>query len=121
MMIAVAQPEVPALTRRTGSSVNDAVEDLAVHDIFGADTATSSTKGWTGHALGAAGITEAAICWLCLSDDVMPGNLNLERLDPDLRSSVLFANERRRSRHVLSNSFGFGGNNCSLVFGRFDQ
>lgn len=102
----------------TGSSANDGVEDLAVHRLFGSEVPTSSTKGWTGHPLGAAGITEAVICWLCLSDDFVPGNLNLNQLDPALRCHVLFATERRSSRHVLSNSFGFGGNNCSLIFGR---
>lgn len=102
----------------TGSSANDTIEDLAVHRIFGASVPTSSTKGWTGHALGAAGITEAVICWMCLSDDLVPGNLKLETLDPELRCHVQIATERRRLSHVLSNSFGFGGNNCSLIFGR---
>ncbi len=103
----------------TGSSVNDTVEDMAVHGIFSGEVPTSSTKGWTGHALGAAGITEAVICWLTLSDDFVPGNLNLEQLDPELRCNVIADTQQRHCRQVLSNSFGFGGNNCSLVFGRY--
>ena len=101
----------------TATRANDAVEDKAVYDIFGATTAVSSTKGWTGHTLGAAGITEALIAALCLKQGFVPGTLNCERVDPTLRSHVLLGNETRPVRRVLSNIFGFGGNNCSLVLG----
>jgi 3-oxoacyl-[acyl-carrier-protein] synthase-1 len=85
--------------------------------VFGRGTAGSSTKGWTGHTLGAAGITEALIAALCLTQGFLPGTLNCERVDPSLSSRILRDNEVRAIRRVLSNIFGFGGNNCSLVFG----
>lgn len=102
----------------TASRVNDAMEDKAVTTVFGRATACSGTKGWTGHALGAAGITEAAIAWTSLRTQIMPGTLNTDAVDPTFTSRVLLANEAARVRTVMSNSFGFGGSNCSLVFGR---
>ncbi len=76
----------------------------------------SSTKGWTGHTLGAAGITEALISAMCLSEGFIPATLNCERVDPALRVG-LSSNEVRPVRRALSNIFGFGGNNCSLILG----
>lgn len=101
----------------TATRANDSVEDKAVYSIFGDGPACSSTKGWTGHALGAAGITEAVIAALCLKQGFIPGTLNCERVDPALRSRILRENEERPIRRVVSNIFGFGGNNCSLVLG----
>jgi len=101
----------------TGTPANDRAEDAAVFGLFGRSVACSSTKGWTGHTLGAAGIVEAVISLLCLRQGLVPGSLNLERLDPALKSRVAVAAEPRRLDRVLSNSFGFGGNNCSLLFG----
>jgi 3-oxoacyl-[acyl-carrier-protein] synthase I len=101
----------------TGTRANDAAEDLAVATVFGAETPSSSTKGWTGHTLGASGIVEAAIADLCIRHGLMPGGLNLTRPDPEFRSNVLAANARRPVRRIMSNAFGFGGINCSLVFG----
>ncbi|HKQ30135.1 MAG TPA: beta-ketoacyl-[acyl-carrier-protein] synthase family protein [Burkholderiales bacterium] len=103
----------------TASQVNDAMEDKAITRIFGRATPASSTKGWTGHALGAAGITEAAISALCIQHGLMPGNLNARRIDPSFTSELLTANRRAPVRRVLSNSFGFGGSNASLVLGAF--
>jgi 3-oxoacyl-[acyl-carrier-protein] synthase-1 len=77
----------------------------------------SSTKGWTGHTLGAAGITEAVISALCIQHGFMPGNLNTRTLDPSLTGNLLLANREQRVQRVLSNSFGFGGSNASLVLG----
>lgn len=102
----------------TASRVNDAMEDKAVTHVFGRDTACSATKGWTGHTLGAAGITEAAIACLSLRTQVLPGTLNTAAVDPTFTSRVLLANESARVRAAMSNSFGFGGSNCSLIFGR---
>jgi 3-oxoacyl-[acyl-carrier-protein] synthase-1 len=102
----------------TGSHINDVVEAKAIMRLFGPDTPCSSTKGWTGHTLGAAGITEAVISLLALRDAIMPGNLNLRNLDPEIATAVLPENVAGPVRRVLSNSFGFGGNNCSLVFGQ---
>ncbi len=101
----------------TASLVNDAMEDRAITRVFGTDTPASSTKGWTGHTLGAAGITEAVISALCIQHGFMPGNLNTRTLDPGLTGNLLLANRERRVQRVLSNSFGFGGSNASLVLG----
>jgi len=101
----------------TATIANDAVEDKAVHAVFGAETSASSTKGWTGHTLGAAGITEALIAALCLTQGFIPGTLNCQRVDSTLCSHILRENETRPVRRVLSNIFGFGGNNCSLLLG----
>ena len=104
----------------TGSHVNDRVEDTAVVRIFGRDVPTSSTKGWSGHCLGASGITEALIAYLCLREGFIPANLNLQSLDPDIRSNVQRRSVETPLKRVLSNSFGFGGCNCSLILGRPD-
>ena len=101
----------------TATRANDAVEDKAVFGIFGGSTMSSSTKGWTGHTLGAAGITEALIVAMCLKQGFVPGTLNCERVDASLRSGILRENVDRPVRRALSNIFGFGGNNCSLVLG----
>jgi 3-oxoacyl-[acyl-carrier-protein] synthase-1 len=101
----------------TGTRFNDAAEDLAVHAIFGDRPACSSTKGWSGHTLGTAGALEAIISLLCIREELLPGCLNVSTLDPDLRSNVITANRPAAVRRVLSNSFGFGGNNCSLILG----
>ena len=85
----------------TATRANDSVEDKAVYSIFGDGPACSSTKGWTGHALGAAGITEAVIAALCLKQGFIPGTLNCERVDPALRSRILRENEERPIRRVV--------------------
>jgi len=102
----------------TGSRANDRMEDLAVTGIFGTSVPTSSTKGWSGHCLGAAGITEAVIACLCLREGFIPGNLNLDRLDPEFKSNVQRHEVEQPLTRVLSNSFGFGGSNCSVILGR---
>jgi 3-oxoacyl-[acyl-carrier-protein] synthase-1 len=78
----------------------------------------SSTKGATGHTLGAAGALEAVICALALREGLMPGGVNTDTLDPALAVSYLCENRSASVKRVLSNSFGFGGANCSLLFGR---
>lgn len=102
----------------TGTRANDAAEDQAVFNVFGGHTPCSSTKGATGHLLGAAGVTEAIISALCIRHGFMPGGLNTENLDPALKSQYLLQNRQQRVDRVLTNSFGFGGSNCSLVLGR---
>lgn len=104
----------------TASRSNDSAEDKAVSRLFGTRTPCSSTKGWTGHTLGAAGITEAVIGLLCIENDLIPGSLNTRRVDPDFTCHIVLDNETRPVRRVLSNSFGFGGNNASLIMGRLD-
>jgi len=102
----------------TGTPANDRIEDRAIFRLFGDSVPCSSTKGWTGHTLGAAGIVEAIICALCLETGLVPGTLNLDRVDPAFASRVAADAETRDLRCVLSNSFGFGGSNCSLLLGR---
>ena len=101
----------------TGTPSNDVAESLAVTALFGRETPCSSTKGATGHALGAAGALEAVICALALQSGLMPGGLNTQQRDPRLELNYLTTNRRGRLRRVLSNSFGFGGANCALLFG----
>ncbi|MFK5913385.1 MAG: beta-ketoacyl-[acyl-carrier-protein] synthase family protein [Woeseiaceae bacterium] len=103
----------------TATPSNDASEDKAITSILGTQTPCSSTKGWTGHTLGAAGITEALICMLVLENQFLPANLNLKILDPALSFHVLLDNSKPKQilHYVMSNSFGFGGSNCSLILG----
>ena len=101
----------------TASRSNDASEDRAVCELFGTGTACSSTKGATGHLLGAAGITEAVISLIAIERGLLPGSANTRRLDPALRGHYLLDKREARVRRALSNSFGFGGSNCSLVLG----
>ncbi len=102
----------------TATRANDSAEDRAVARVFANRTPCSSTKGWTGHTLGAAGITEAVIATLCIRESFMPGSLNTSSVDPALSMNVLLDNRNQKVRRVLSNSFGFGGSNVSLVLGR---
>ncbi len=104
----------------TASRTNDSAEDKAVSRLFGTDVPCSSTKGWTGHTLGAAGITEAIIGLLCIENGLIPGSLHTRQIDPGFTSHIVLDNETRPVRRVLSNSFGFGGNNASLIMGRLD-
>ena len=101
----------------TATRANDATEDKAVCELFGAHTPASSTKGSTGHLLGAAGITEAIICMLAIENGLMPGSANTLNVDPALAANYLLENREARVERALSNSFGFGGSNCSLILG----
>lgn len=102
----------------TATRTNDASEDKAVVEIFGSSTPCSSTKGATGHLLGTAGITEAIVSILAIEHGLMPGSVNTRTVDPELKSRYLIENREGPVRRVLSNSFGFGGSNCSLILGR---
>jgi 3-oxoacyl-[acyl-carrier-protein] synthase-1 len=102
----------------TGTPSNDAAEDRAVHGLFGDEVPVNSTKGVIGHALGAAGAAEAVISLVALEEGLVPPSLGTREIDPSLRARYEVASSRRPLRRVLSNSFGFGGSNCSLVFGR---
>jgi 3-oxoacyl-[acyl-carrier-protein] synthase I len=101
----------------TGTPSNDRSESRAVTSIFGPTTPCSSTKGATGHTLGAAGALEAVISALAIRHGLMPGGVHTTRIDPTLTAHYMRENRRGRIRRVLSNSFGFGGTNCSLIFG----
>lgn len=101
----------------TGTRNNDAAEDLAVCSVFGPALPCSSTKGHTGHALGAAGAVEAAITLLALQHGLLPAGLHCEQPDPSLQANYLHAAQPRAITVAASNSFGFGGSNACLIFG----
>jgi 3-oxoacyl-[acyl-carrier-protein] synthase I len=101
----------------TGTPTNDRAESQAVTSLFGPTTPCSSTKGATGHTLGAAGALEAVISVLCIRHGFMPGGVGTHHIDPMLTAHYIRENRRAPLVHVLSNSFGFGGTNCSLIFG----
>jgi 3-oxoacyl-[acyl-carrier-protein] synthase I len=102
----------------TATPSNDRSESQAVTSIFGPTTPCSSTKGATGHTLGAAGALEAVISALAIQNRLMPGGVHTTRVDPTLTAHYIRENRRASVNRVLSNSFGFGGTNCSLIFGR---
>ena len=102
----------------TATLAGDAAEDRAVFDVFGSHTRCSSTKGFTGHTLGASGVVEAIFAALAILNDFGPGSPHTRTIDPAFRSHYLCAGERRRVDRVMSNSFGFAGANCSLILGR---
>ncbi len=102
----------------TGTPSNDAAEGKAVAELFGMRVPASSTKGATGHTLGAAGGLEAVISAIALDDGLLPGNVGVRTPDPNIPIRLQRKSEPARLRRVLSNSFGFGGTNASLVVGR---
>ena len=101
----------------TASTKNDEVEAALVARRFPATSHASSTKGITGHTLGAAGIVEAAAALLAIEHGFMPGTANTRVFDAACGPQLRTAGAAGRVRIALSNSFGFGGNNCVLVFG----
>ena len=101
----------------TASARNDEVEARVVAGIFPASTQAGSTKGWTGHALGAAGFLEAAISLEALRSGRTPGMLNTTSLDAACGPQLRLDPAPLPRPFVLSNSFGFGGSNCVLAFG----
>ncbi|NOY45586.1 MAG: beta-ketoacyl-ACP synthase II, partial [Deltaproteobacteria bacterium] len=108
----------------TSTPFNDYYETLAIKRVFGDHAKrlwVSSTKSMTGHLLGAAGSVEAAFSVLALRDQVAPPTINYDTPDPDCDLDYV-PNEARqgRIRTALSNSFGFGGTNASLLFRRFE-
>ncbi len=102
----------------TATRIGDAAEDHAVASLFGDATPCSSTKGHTGHALGASGILEAVISALAITESFLPGSPHTEMRDPALRCRYVTVAQEAPVKRVLSNSFGFGGSNASLVLGR---
>ncbi len=102
----------------TGTPANDHVEALTVARVFGSATPCSSTKGATGHCLGAAGAVEALICDLALEHQCVPANVGTTVAGVEPRIGLATVAVDSTLKRVLSNSFGFGGSNCALVFGR---
>jgi 3-oxoacyl-[acyl-carrier-protein] synthase II len=108
----------------TSTPIGDALETKAIKRTFGADTkvAVSSTKSMTGHLLGGAGGLEAGITILALRDQVLPPTINLENPDPECDLDYVPNQARKAAINVaLSNSFGFGGTNGSLIFRRWTE
>jgi 3-oxoacyl-[acyl-carrier-protein] synthase-1 len=107
-------------THGTATPLGDLVELDAVRAVFGADVPPlSSTKALTGHALGAASVHEAIYSLLMLRDGFLAGSANIENLDPRAEGFPIVRESRAAAPHtVMSNSFGFGGTNASLVFAR---
>ncbi len=103
----------------TATLFNDAAEGRAISTLFNG-VPVSSTKSMMGHSLGAAGAIEAIVCLLALEHQFLPANINFSRLDDDLNLNIV-ANEARPAavRTALSNSFGFGGTNASVVMRKF--
>lgn len=105
----------------TATKNNDAIESIAVSAVFDDKPPASSTKGATGHCLGAAGALNVVIGAVALQQQIAWGSIGTEELDAALpRIHYQVHNAARPIRHVLSNSLGFGGSNCSLVLGLKD-
>jgi 3-oxoacyl-[acyl-carrier-protein] synthase I len=104
----------------TATPSNDTAECLAVKAVFDG-TPCSSTKGATGHTLGAAGALEAVIAALSLREQWLPAGINTTQPDPELALNYQLQSRPAKLRTVMSNSFGFGGTNCSLLFGHAEH
>ena len=108
---------------RTSTQTNDKVETLAIKRVFGLrgypNPPVSSSKSMIGHTLGAAGALEAAITALSIHHGVVPPTINLEKADPACDLDYVPGEARdARIEAAISNSFGFGGHNCVLCFGK---
>jgi 3-oxoacyl-[acyl-carrier-protein] synthase I len=102
----------------TATRIGDAAEDHAIVSLFGEATPCSSTKGHTGHALGASGIIEAVISALSITEGFLPGSPHTTAPDRSLRCRYITGAQPGTITRVLANSFGFGGSNASLILGR---
>ncbi len=125
MQMAMASVDTPIdylNTHGTSTPLGDVVELEAVRSAFGeAVPPLSSTKGLTGHSLGAASVHEAIYCLLMMQRSFMGGSANIEQLDPRAEGfPILHESRDAELRTVMSNSFGFGGTNGTLVFRRMD-
>lgn len=100
----------------TGTRANDATEGRVCGEMLSSRTMASATKGWTGHALGAAGIVESVLCLNALETGFVPGTVNTTESEAPFE--LLLESCEQPVRTALTNSFGFGGNNCSVVFAR---
>jgi 3-oxoacyl-[acyl-carrier-protein] synthase II len=109
----------------TSTQLNDKSETAAIKTVFGEQAykvPISSTKSMTGHLLGASGSLEAAICTKVINENILPATINYETPDPDCDLDYVPNKTRSvKSRHVMSNSFGFGGHNATLIMSRFES
>lgn len=109
----------------TSTPLNDKSETAAIKTVFGEQAYSipvSSTKSMTGHLLGASGAIEAVFCVLAICDEVLPPTINYSTSDPECDLDYVPNQPRKAApKHVMSNSFGFGGHNATLIFSRFEQ
>ena len=107
----------------TSTPLNDKGESLAIRNVFGAsDVPVSSTKSMTGHMLGAAGAVEAIVCALAVRDGFLPPNINLRERDPECDLNIVTGDGLHAPvRHAMSNSFGFGGHNATVIISRYED
>jgi 3-oxoacyl-[acyl-carrier-protein] synthase-1 len=104
----------------TGTVANDETESLAISTIFGNQTPVSSTKAITGHTLGTCGALEVAISAMCIKHKIIPPSANIDnKLDSDI--NLILNPIKSDVRYILSNAFGFGGGNVSIVIGVVDE
>lgn len=101
----------------TATPMNDRIESAALTTVFGNPPPAGSTKAWTGHTLGAAGITETVFSLLALNDGFLPASLNCTDPEPAAADFILREGRRAKVEAVMTNSFGFGGSNCALIMG----
>ena len=104
----------------TSTPVGDLSECKAIQTIFNQNTLVSSTKGSTGHLLGASGSVEALFTILALKTGQIPPNLNLKTISPGMELNYVTSSFEKDMVYTMSNSFGFGGSNCSLIFKKFE-
>ena len=109
----------------TSTPLNDKSETAAIKTVFGEqayNVPISSTKSMTGHLLGASGAIEAVFCILAIREEILPATINYHTPDPECDLDYVPNQPRKASpRHVMSNSFGFGGHNATLIFSRFEK
>jgi 3-oxoacyl-[acyl-carrier-protein] synthase-1 len=109
-------------THGTSTPVGDIAEMKGVREVFGENApAISSTKSLSGHSLGAAGVHEAIYCMLMMEGNFIAGSANIEELDPAVADMPILTKTREDAKidTVMSNSFGFGGTNATLVLKRW--
>ncbi len=121
----LAAPDIGYINAHgTSTPLNDKSETAAIKTVFGEQAYSipiSSTKSMTGHLLGASGALEAIFCALVIRDGILPATINYQTPDPECDLDYVPNQPRKASpKHVMSNSFGFGGHNATLIISRFD-